>query len=83
MTVKGTLFMKKTLWLLSLVVLLLVTGCSGKWHHPTKIRSEWGPDHSDCERIVRESIREAPDAYSAIDELKLIKTCMKKKGWKR
>ncbi len=75
--------MKKTLWLLSLVVLLLVTGCSGKWHHPTKPRSAWSPDHAECERIVRESIREAPDAYGVHNEITLIRKCMKKKGWKR
>jgi hypothetical protein len=72
---------KRALSLLVLFLFILVTGCSGRWQHPTKPRSAWGQDHAKCEQLVRESIREAPDAYDAFDEQKLIKTCMKKMGW--
>jgi hypothetical protein len=72
---------KRALSLLVLFLFILVTGCSGRWQHPTKPRSAWGQDHAKCEQLVRESIREAPDAYGAINEHKLIKTCMKKMGW--
>jgi len=50
--------------------------------HPTKDSSEWAADHAECEKIVRESIRESPDAYDIKDEVILIRKCMQQKGWK-
>jgi hypothetical protein len=75
--------MQKIFILSCLVFVFITAGCGYNLKHPTKPRSEWGKDHAECERWVRESIRENPDTYSAMDEMVLIKTCMKKKGWKR
>ena len=83
MTEKGKLFMRKTFFLLILAIYMLAIGCSGKWQHPVKPHSEWGKDHAECERMVRESIREAPDAYGLSNEIVLIRKCMKHKGWHR
>jgi len=59
MTGKETLFMRKTFLLLILASYVLANGCSGRWKHSTKPQSKWGKDHAECERMVRESIREA------------------------
>jgi hypothetical protein len=75
--------MRKTFYLLILAIYILAIGCSGKWQHPTKPQSEWGKDHLECERMVHESIREAPAAYGVSDEIILIRNCMKHKGWHR
>ena len=76
--------MRKTFYLLILAIYILAIGCSVKWQHPTKPQSEWGRDHAECERMVHESIREAPDAvYDVSTEIILIRNCMKHKGWHR
>ena len=62
--------------------LLVIAGCrTGTWH-PSKDRAQWTKDHEECESIIREGIREHPDAYDTLDEMKLIKSCMQKKGWR-
>ena len=73
--------MRKTFYLLILAICILAIGCGVKWQHPTKPQSEWGKDHAECERMVRESIRETPDTYGVSDEIILIRNCMKRKGW--
>ncbi len=75
--------MRKTFILLILAIFILANGCSGRWQHSTKPQSEWGKDHAECERMVRESIREAPDTYGLSNEIVLIRKCMKLKGWHR
>jgi hypothetical protein len=80
---KGTLFMRKTFYLLILAIYILAIGCSGKWQHPTKPQSEWGKDNFECERMVRESIHESRTTDSYGHEIVLIKNCMKRKGWHR
>ena len=38
-------------------------------------------DHEACEVWVREGIRDDPDTYDNFDEMRLIRKCMKDKGW--
>ena len=65
-----------------LSAILIAAGCrTGTWH-PSKERSEWGKDHAECERIIRDGVREDPQSYDTLDEMKLIKNCMQKKGWR-
>ena len=62
---------------------LALAGCrTGTWH-PSKERSEWGKDHAECESIIRARVHDNPDAYDTLDEMKLIKSCMQKKGWRK
>jgi hypothetical protein len=75
--------MRRIFLLLSLSLFLLAMGCSHKLQHPTKPRSEWANDHAECEKEVREFIRFSPDAYDVLDEMNMIKRCMKEKGWHR
>ena len=66
-----------------LSVLLIIAGCrTGTWH-PTKDQSEWSRDHAECEEIIRSGIRENPESYNVVDEVKLIRSCMEKKGWRK
>ena len=73
----------KKLFLLAFLLsaILVVTGCRTGTRHPTKDRSEWGQDHAECERLIRKGVRENPESYDTLDEMKLIKSCMQKKGW--
>jgi hypothetical protein len=75
--------MKGIFFFLTLSFFLFAMGCSHKLQHPTKPRSEWANDNAECEKEVREHIRSAPDVYDALDEMKMIKRCMKEKGWHR
>ncbi|MCF8069403.1 MAG: hypothetical protein K9L30_12540 [Desulfobacterales bacterium] len=75
--------MKKCLVLI-LIITTIFFGCSYvSWKHPTKPDSQWAVDHADCEKQIREIIREKPELYSPIDEVTMIKECMKKKGWRK
>lgn len=66
---------------LLLSVFIFIAGCAtGTWN-PNKDQSEWAQDHADCEEIIRAGIRENPVTYNAVDEVKLIRSCMEKKGW--
>lgn len=71
------------IWLpaMALAVPLLIGGCTHKPVHPTKSDREWAADHSACEKWAREGIRTDPDTYDNLDEMKMIKSCMKTKGW--
>ena len=76
--------MKKTilLWPLMVLALLFFVGaCTHKPVHPTKSDRQWAADHSACEKSVRDLIRDDPDSYDNLDEMKMIKSCMKQKGW--
>jgi hypothetical protein len=85
--------MPKVIAILMLITTLAVAGCATGTYHPTKPRSEWANDHRDCERQVRDIIREDPDLYDRGDynnqydmnihteEQRMIKACMRRKGW--
>ena len=75
--------MRRIFLLLSLSLFVLAIGCSHSLQHPTKPRSEWANDHAECEKETREYIRSSPDAYGVVDEMNMIKGCMKRKGWHR
>jgi len=68
---------------LLLGVFLIMAGCrTGTWH-PNKDQSEWGRDHAECEEIIRAGVRDSPETYDVVDEVKLIRSCMEKKGWRK
>jgi len=74
---------KQFLLILVLVFGMALAGCrTGTWH-PSKDRSEWGKDHAECEEIIRAGVRDNPESYDTMDEMKLIKSCMQKKGWRK
>lgn len=74
--------MKKTVGLLLAVALLAaISGCVRRMKHPTKPPSEWAVDHKACEKEAREFMNERPDNIDYGFEMKLIKNCMKEKGW--
>jgi hypothetical protein len=75
--------MRRIFLLLSLSLFVLAIGCSHRLQHPTKPRSEWANDHAECEKEARGYIRSSPDAYGVVDEMNMIKGCMKRKGWHR
>jgi len=60
---------------------LFIGGCTHKPVHPTKSERDWAVDHTFCEEWAREGIRDDPDTYDAMDEMKMINQCMKQKGW--
>ena len=69
------------LLLLVLVMSMVSTSCTHKPYHPTKSEREWTIDHEVCEAWVREGIRDDPDTYDHFDEMRIIRECMKRKGW--
>jgi hypothetical protein len=69
------------LLLMVLITFLIATGCTHKPYHPNKSDREWAIDHEACERWAREGIRDDPDTYDYNDEMKMIRQCMKQKGW--
>ena len=84
--------MPKIITITALLFALAVAGCATGTYHPTKPRSEWAKDHKDCERRVRDITREDPDLYGEdvdkqfitnkrSDEQRMIKECMRRKGW--
>jgi hypothetical protein len=89
----GKTAMSKRIAILMLITMLAVAGCATGTYHPTKPRSEWANDHRDCERQVRDIIREEPDLYDGgnynnqfdmnyhSEEQRMIKECMRRKGW--
>jgi len=76
--------MKKRLIVLLFALLAILSfsaSCTHKPYHPDKTDREWTIDHDACERWVREGIRDEPDTYDNFDEMRLIRQCMKNKGW--
>jgi hypothetical protein len=73
----------KRLWFsfLVLAISLFSVSCTHKPYHPTKSEREWTIEHEACEAWVREGIRDEPDTYDNFDEMRLIRQCMKDKGW--
>lgn len=63
---------------------VMAAACTHRPYHPTKSDREWATDHKACEISVRTEIRdaEAPSTYDAMDEMRMIKACMKTKGWR-
>jgi hypothetical protein len=74
---------KRTNWLayLALAISMVLPSCTHKAYHPTKSEREYTIDHQVCEVFVREGIRQDPDTYDRFDEMRLIRQCMKDKGW--
>ena len=84
--------MPKLIFILMLITALAAAGCATGTYHPTKPRSEWANDHRDCERQARDIAREEPDLYGEdvdqnfvmnyrTEEQRMIKECMRRKGW--
>lgn len=67
--------------LVAVAVWMVSVSCTHKPYHPTKSEREWTIDHEACEVWVREGIRDEPDTYDNFDEMRLIRRCMKEKGW--
>jgi hypothetical protein len=67
--------------LTALAIFLVSASCTHKPFHPTKSDREWTIEHEACEKWVREGIRDDPDTYDNFDEMRLIRQCMKDKGW--
>ena len=66
---------------MALAILMVSTSCTHKPFHPTKSDREWAIEQEACEEWVREGIRDQPDTYDVFDEMRLIRRCMKDKGW--
>jgi len=71
----------KIAWLAMAAMAAIVISCTHKPYHPEKSDREWAIDHEACEKWVREGIRDEPDTYDNFDEMRLIRQCMKDKGW--
>lgn len=70
-------------WMVFLVLAISIasSSCTHKPYHPNKSEREWTIDNEDCQQSVREGIRDEPDTYDNFDEMRLIRQCMKDKGW--
>ena len=73
---------RNTALVLSAAMVVFLFSCTHKPYHPSKSEREWTIDHEACERWAREGIRDEPDTYDVYDEMKLIRHCMKEKGWR-
>jgi outer membrane lipopolysaccharide assembly protein LptE/RlpB len=69
--------------LLLCTLFLLLSGCDRPFQHPTKSPNQWSDDHAQCEKMVRDALRNSSDANDPMFEARLINTCMKKKGWRK
>jgi hypothetical protein len=67
--------------ILALAISMATAACTHRPYHPNRSEQEWAVDHADCEVWVREGIRDEPDTYDDFDEMRLIRQCMKGKGW--
>jgi hypothetical protein len=72
---------KRIVWLAMTAMAAVVVSCTHKPYHPEKSDRQWTIDHEACEKWVREGIRDEPDTYDQYDEMRLIRQCMKDKGW--
>jgi hypothetical protein len=66
---------------ITLALPVFIGACTHKPVHATKSEREWAVDHDACEKWARDIIRDAPDSYDYLDEMKMIKSCMQQKGW--
>jgi hypothetical protein len=66
---------------LSAALAVFSAACTHKPTHPHKSDREWVIDHETCQKWVREGIRDKPDTYDFNDEMRLIRNCMRDKGW--
>lgn len=73
--------LKIQLFLVALAISFMATACTHKPFHANKSDREWTIDHQACERWAREGIRDEPDTYDNFDEMRIIRQCMKQKGW--
>lgn len=64
------------LWI-SLIVVLLLTGCAARWEHDSKRRSEFFADDRECQTISGG----ASKAVEAGRERKSYESCMWERGW--
>lgn len=71
------------LLLLFIFMMLLLPGCDRPFQHPTKSPREWSDDHAQCEQLVRDALRNTADTNDPMFEIRLINTCMQKKGWRK
>ena len=71
----------RIVWLLLVAASMVPLSCTHKPYHPEKSDREWTIDHEDCEKSVRDEIRDEPYAYDNFDEMRMINQCMQKKGW--
>ena len=60
---------------------LIAMSCTYKPYHPTKSDRQWTIEHEACQNWAREGIRDEPDTYDYNDEMRIIRKCMKDKGW--
>ena len=67
--------------LIAAVAVGLAASCTHKPYHPDKSDRQWAADNADCEKSVREGVRDEPYAYDMFDEMRLIRRCMQEKGW--
>lgn len=73
---------KRALLYLFAAAALMTAACTHRPYHPTKSDRQWAVDHEECEKSVLTEIREEPAGYDEFDEMKMIKACMKAKGWR-
>lgn len=77
--------MKKRCCWISVVVTvtwIAALSCTHQPVHPTKSEREWAADHQACQVWAREVVRSEPDTHDQYDEMKMIRACMKEKGWR-
>ena len=75
--------MKHTIVILVILFILSFSGCGKQLKHPTKSRSEWSHDNEACQKLVHEMMQEGDTPPDPGHEMRLIRECMKKKGWHR
>jgi hypothetical protein len=66
----------------ALMASMAMVACVQRPVHPTKSQREWVTDHEACEKSVRSEIRVDPDTYDNFDEMRMIRQCMRDKGWR-
>ncbi|MDL2269554.1 hypothetical protein LJC71_05240 [Desulfosarcina sp. OttesenSCG-928-A07] len=72
------------LWTLLAAGMICTVSCAYKPYpyHPTKPDSAWTTDHAECEKAVQKTIQEEGTyVYDGYDEIRLVKLCMREKGW--
>ena len=64
------------------LILLWSAGCVQRMEHPSKPSSQWSSDHRACERDIRNFILESSDRFDVLDEMTMIRKCMRDNGWR-